>query len=139
MTGSGRAFSFAHLFFLFVYLKKAFLMTAFLDKSLFGRYTSERHAEHVFIRLPGMPKDRMKLPMFRTVVAGLVVLGGAVACLGAQSPSDREGWRPIFNGKNFDGWYTFLPSVGKNKDPNKVFKIENGAIHVLDAEGTCQI
>jgi hypothetical protein len=52
-----------------------------------------------------------------------------------QGKADQDGWRPIFNGKNLDGWYTFLPSVGKNNDPNKVFKIEDGMIHVLDLPG----
>jgi len=71
----------------------------------------------------------------RTQVAKLIIVGGVIARLHAQNPWN-EGWRPIFNGKNFDGWYTFLPSVGKNNDPNKVFKIENGMIHVLDVQGT---
>jgi hypothetical protein len=78
----------------------------------------------------------MILSSFRIFVGGLLVAAGALVQLQAQSPSDEDGWRPLFNGKNFDGWYTFLPSVGKNHDPNKVFKIENGAIHVLDVDGT---
>jgi len=78
----------------------------------------------------------MKLSLLGTVAAGLVFLGGAIACLQAQNSSGQNGWRPLFNGKNFDGWYSFLPSLGKNNDPNKVFKIEDGAIHVLDVEGT---
>src|ERR1700730_10145840 len=44
----------------------------------------------------------------------------------------EDGWTPLFDGKNFDGWYTYLSSSGKNRDPNGVFKIENGAIHILD-------
>jgi hypothetical protein len=82
-----------------------------------------------------MSQDRMKLWMLRTVAAELLLLGGAVVNLQAQSPSDQQGWHSIFNGKNLDGWYSFLPSVGKNQDPNKVFKIEDGTIHVLDVEG----
>ena len=30
------------------------------------------------------------------------------------------------------GWYTYLDSSGKNKDPKGVFKVENGMIHILD-------
>ena len=78
----------------------------------------------------------MKLSPFRTVAVGLIFLGGAIGCLQAQNSAGPDDWRPLFNGKNFDGWYTFLPSVGKNNDPNKVFKIEDGAIHVLDVAGT---
>ena len=35
----------------------------------------------------------------------------------------------LFNGKNFDGWYSWLQGIGKNNDPNKVFTVENGIIH----------
>lgn len=49
------------------------------------------------------------------------------------SPSDPDGgWVSLFNGKNFDGWYTFLPSTGKNADPKNIFKVENGMVHILD-------
>jgi hypothetical protein len=41
----------------------------------------------------------------------------------------------LFNGKNLDGWYTFLPSKGKNSDPEGNFKVEDGSvIHVLGKE-----
>jgi hypothetical protein len=63
---------------------------------------------------------------------GLLAGAGAFGYVSANSSAEEDGWRPLFNGKNFDGWYTFLTSVGKNNDPNKVFKIENGMIHVLD-------
>lgn len=79
--------------------------------------------------------DRVKLWILRPAAAAILIWGGATACLQAQGSSGQDGWRPIFNGKNFDGWYTFLPSVGKNHDPNHVFKIEDGMIHVLDVEG----
>lgn len=37
---------------------------------------------------------------------------------------------PIFNGKDLEGWTKFLKSQGLNKDPQKVFSIENETIHV---------
>jgi hypothetical protein len=37
----------------------------------------------------------------------------------------------IFNGKNLNGWHTFLRDIGINKDPDKNFIIEDGALHVL--------
>lgn len=43
-----------------------------------------------------------------------------------------DGWIPLFNGKNLDGWYTYLESTGKNIDPKGVFKVEDGMIHILD-------
>jgi hypothetical protein len=51
---------------------------------------------------------------------------------GGSLVSDDEAWTPLFNGKNLDGWYTWLPSTGKNNDPKGVFKAENGMLHILD-------
>jgi hypothetical protein len=48
-----------------------------------------------------------------------------------QKP-ENDGWIPLFNGKDFTGWYTYLDSSGKNKDPKGVFKVESGMIHILD-------
>ncbi len=50
----------------------------------------------------------------------------------AQSNAEGDGWISLFNGKDFNGWYTYLESSGKNKDPKAVFKVENGMIHILD-------
>jgi len=43
-------------------------------------------------------------------------------------------WESLFNGENLDGWYTYLPSEGRNRDPEGVFKVENGMLHILDVE-----
>ncbi len=81
------------------------------------------------------------------------LLGCALLCLiGLRA---EEPWRPLFNGKNLDGWSTFmtkpdptwevpglkrdaagkyLEPIGKNRDPLKVFTVElvdgRPAIHV---------
>lgn len=41
-----------------------------------------------------------------------------------------EDWQPLFNGKDFSGWYTYLLGKGKARDPDHVFSIEDGTIHV---------
>lgn len=41
---------------------------------------------------------------------------------------------PLFNGKDLDGWYTFLQSKGKNNDPENVFKVEDGLLHISGKE-----
>lgn len=43
----------------------------------------------------------------------------------------------LFNGKNLDGWYTFLKGKGKNNDPNGVFRVEKGNIVVSGEEFGC--
>jgi hypothetical protein len=42
----------------------------------------------------------------------------------------NERWIPLFNGRNLEGWYTFLQKHGKNSDPDRVIAIEDGAIHL---------
>lgn len=36
----------------------------------------------------------------------------------------------LFNGKNLDGWYTYLDSLGKNNDPESVFNVEDGCLFI---------
>ncbi len=40
----------------------------------------------------------------------------------------------LFNGSNLSGFDTFLKSKGLNNDPDHVFKVENGVIHVSGTE-----
>lgn len=47
-----------------------------------------------------------------------------------QAGKDKDGWTSLFNGKNLDGWDTWLGRpyngkevVGLNKDPNKVYTV----------------
>ncbi|MDR2438476.1 MAG: DUF1080 domain-containing protein [Planctomycetaceae bacterium] len=44
---------------------------------------------------------------------------------------------PLFNGKNLDGWYTFVKSKGKGNDPDKIFSVEDGVIRVSGTEFGC--
>ncbi|MCE5347221.1 MAG: DUF1080 domain-containing protein [Bacteroidales bacterium] len=43
----------------------------------------------------------------------------------------------LFNGKNLDGWYTFIKEKGKNNDPNKVFTVQHGLIRISGEEFGC--
>lgn len=69
-----------------------------------------------------------------SAIVGIVV-GGLVgqAGLAGTQPATRaeaERWTPLFNGRDLDGWYTFLQEHGKNQDPDRVITIEDGAIHL---------
>lgn len=46
----------------------------------------------------------------------------------------QEKMKPLFNGKNLQGWYSFLATKGKNNDPEKVFVVENGLLHISGKE-----
>ena len=41
---------------------------------------------------------------------------------------------PLFNGKNFTGFDTLLEKQGINSDPNKVFQVEKGVLHISGQE-----
>ena len=53
-------------------------------------------------------------------------------CLYAQL--QPETMKPLFNGKNLNGWYSFLTSKGKNNDSGKVFNVEDGLLHISGKE-----
>ncbi len=36
----------------------------------------------------------------------------------------------LFNGKDLQGWYTFLKGYGRDSDPKKVFTVKDGLIHI---------
>lgn len=41
---------------------------------------------------------------------------------------------PLFNKKNLDGWSSFLPSKGVNSDPDSVFRVKDGVLHISGEE-----
>jgi hypothetical protein len=53
---------------------------------------------------------------------------------GKKSPTSKI---HLFNGKDLSGWYTFLKGKGKNIDPNRVFTVQNGLIHISGEEFGC--
>ena len=54
----------------------------------------------------------------------------SLAVAGQTGPAPSEGWTPLFNGRNLDGWYTFLEKHGKDSDPEKIVTIEDNQIHL---------
>ena len=58
-----------------------------------------------------------------------IVLVLMCAVLSGCAPKVR-----LFNGRNLDGFYTYLQTKGKNQDPDRVFRVERGAVHVSGAE-----
>ena len=43
---------------------------------------------------------------------------------------DKDGFAPLFNGKDLSGFYTYLRGTGKNNDPEKVITVHDGMVHV---------
>jgi hypothetical protein len=62
--------------------------------------------------------------MCRPILIGLLLVG----C------SDPSGPRALFNGRNLDGWYSFLDPGGRDNDPNGIFGVTDGMIHILGVD-----
>lgn len=65
------------------------------------------------------------------LLAGLIVIPGALV--------SQERPVKLFNGKNLDGWYTYLQDRGRNNDPKGVFTVSNGVIRISGEEWGCII
>lgn len=89
---------------------------------------------------------------FRLLLLSAVIAGtGLILNLKAQAPAggvpdgmaaqastsslpdgmaEPASWTSLFNGKDFTGFYTWLPKLGRDNDPNHIFQVENGVIHL---------
>jgi len=66
-----------------------------------------------------------------SLIAVLAVLGLTVACTSsARAKSRSEGWIQLFNGKDFSGWYIYLSGQERNYDPDEVFTVKDGVLHI---------
>ena len=67
----------------------------------------------------------------------LVVVMALPIGFSATSATAEEGWEPLFNGENLDGWFTILKKHGKKNDPNGVIQAVDGMIHVYKDSPDC--
>jgi Domain of Unknown Function (DUF1080) len=74
----------------------------------------------------------MKSAIVCSSITGFLAICMLSSTYASTGTPDNDGWISLFNGKNLDGWYTYLESSGKNSDPKAVFKVEHGTIHILD-------
>jgi hypothetical protein len=86
----------------------------------------------------------MKKPMYIFLVLTLSMLVIAETCLtsftgpsGSEVKNGKKSDLQLFNGKNLDGWYTFIKDRGKNVDPKNVFTVKDGMIRISGEEYGC--
>jgi hypothetical protein len=48
--------------------------------------------------------------------------------------SFAQDFKPLFNGKDLKGWYSFLKNKGKNNDSNQVFTVNDGLLKITGQE-----
>jgi hypothetical protein len=70
------------------------------------------------------------------VFAGVLAFAMAVAGFAQQTQSipPHGKLKPLFNGRNFKGFDTLLQKHGIDNDPDKVFQVEEGALHISGEE-----
>jgi hypothetical protein len=44
--------------------------------------------------------------------------------------ANAQDFKPLFNGKDLKGWHSFLKVYGKSNDPDTVFSVNNGLLHI---------
>src|SRR2546421_2719625 len=66
---------------------------------------------------------RAIIPSFLLIYA----LSIGPVCCQTTKPADSQ---PMFNGRDLTGWYTNLKTHGKDKDPDHIFQIHDGLIHI---------
>ncbi len=77
-----------------------------------------------------------------SLVASMTIFGNRV--FAGSSDPDVTGKKQagqagvkLFNGKNLDGWYTFIKGKGRDNDPNKVFTVQKGLLTISGEEFGC--
>jgi len=62
--------------------------------------------------------------LFRLVVIAILLFSTAHA----------QKMKPLFNGKNLNGWYSFIKNRGKNNDSLGVFSVQDRLLHITGQE-----
>jgi hypothetical protein len=63
----------------------------------------------------------------------LIIMTGCTST--RPTTQSQNSWRPLFNGNDLSGFYTFLQGSGKDQDPQRVFQVHDAMIHLYkDAE-----
>jgi len=83
--------------------------------------------------------------VFFVAVIVILPMAGIYSCKTPENPGkpvmnanrDLPVTIDLFNGKNLDGWYTFIRDRGRDIDPKKVFTVEDSFIHVSGEEYGC--
>ena len=61
-----------------------------------------------------------------------LALSGAMSCLALaqDSPISKDGWIPLFNGKDLDGWKPKIKGYEAGDNFGNTFRVENGVLKV---------
>ena len=68
------------------------------------------------------------------ISAAVLILALTASAQGKPSIPPHGKLAPLFNGKDFTGFDTLLEKHGINSDPDKVFQVKKGALHISGQE-----
>jgi hypothetical protein len=77
-----------------------------------------------------------------TLISSMILIARMNFAQTSQEPLNTNNRVPyktiqLFNGRNLNGWYTFIKDRGRDNDPNKVFTVRDGLIHISGEEWGC--
>lgn len=87
-----------------------------------------------------MMKNITLVSVFTTVLIATMEVrsfGQAIKQPNADPEQTNDNIIRLFNGLNFDGWYTFLQNRGRDNDPKNVFTVQDGLIRITGEEWGC--
>lgn len=84
-----------------------------------------------------MNKKQLNLSRTPLIVFLLVMLVGNFSCKNTKQTIASDTPVSLFNGKDLEGWYTFIKDRGRNEDPKNVFSVENGILRITGEEWGC--
>jgi hypothetical protein len=71
------------------------------------------------------------------LLIGVFIITAKSERIFAQPAPAQQPTVHLFNGKNLDGWYTFIKDRGRDNDPKKVFTVKDGVLHISGEEWGC--
>jgi len=72
--------------------------------------------------------------MKKVILLSLLLIVFSAAFSQSQSNADIKNKVNLFNGKNLEGWYTFVQNRGRDIDPKNVFTVQDGMIRISGEE-----
>ncbi len=74
----------------------------------------------------------------KKMIGFAIVLATIIPFAGTLRAQAKDGKQPsftsLFNARNLNGWYSFLPTKGRNNDPENVFTVHDGMLHISGKE-----
>lgn len=81
-----------------------------------------------------MKKNQLFFKNISIISFFIVGLTFNISCKNLQQHTSNNATVSLFNGKNLDGWYTFIKDCGRNEDPKNVFTVANGKLRITGEE-----